>query len=56
MEKHTDNTIPDESTLSKNYKSNIFKSVMNQIISDIENNTILTIIVDETKGFFFFFH
>lgn len=47
LEKYTGNTIPDESTLRKNYIPNIYKSVMDQIISDIGNNYVF-IIVDET--------
>ena len=47
LEKHTGKSIPDESTLRKNYIPNIYKSVMDQIISDIGNNYVY-IIVDET--------
>lgn len=61
LEKHTGKSIPDESTLRKNYIPNIYKSVMDQIISDIGNNYVY-IIVDETtdprglyKYFFFNF-
>lgn len=47
LEKHTGKSIPDESTLRKNYIPNIYKSVMDQIISDIGNNYVY-IIVDDT--------
>jgi len=62
LEKHTAKSIPDESTLRKNYIPNIYKSVMDQIISDIGNNYVY-IIVDETtdprglyKYFFLIYH
>ncbi|VVC32739.1 Hypothetical protein CINCED_3A006098 [Cinara cedri] len=38
LDKHTGKLIPDESTLRKNYILNIYKSVMDQIISDNGNN------------------
>lgn len=47
LEKHIGKSIPDESTLRKNYIPNIYKSVMDQIISDIGNNYVY-IIIDET--------
>jgi len=48
LEKHTGKSIPNESTLRKNYIPNIYKCVMDQIISDIGNNYVY-IIVDETS-------
>ncbi|VVC30852.1 Hypothetical protein CINCED_3A002368, partial [Cinara cedri] len=38
LEKYIGKSILDESTLRKNYIPNIYKSIMDQIISDIGNN------------------
>jgi hypothetical protein len=46
LEKHTCKSIPDKSTLRKNYIPNIYKRVMDKIISDIGNNYVY-IIADE---------
>ncbi|VVC37026.1 Methionine repressor MetJ domain, partial [Cinara cedri] len=54
LEKYTGKSIPDERTLRKNYISNIYKNVMDQIISDIGNNYVY-ITVDEItdpRGFY----
>ncbi|VVC39567.1 Hypothetical protein CINCED_3A022788 [Cinara cedri] len=47
LEKYIGKSISDESTLRNNYIPNIYKSVPDQIISDIGNNYVY-IIVDET--------
>ncbi|VVC40458.1 Hypothetical protein CINCED_3A009796 [Cinara cedri] len=48
LEKHTGKSILDESTLRKNYIPNIYKSVMNQIICDVVNNSVYIIVEEIT--------